>query len=358
MLSGNKGEWSEIYAFFKILAEGKLYPGDANLNKIAGFFYPVISVLKKELSREKTFSISGTDILISDNRNPIIRIPATQFASNAVSLLANIKSSSSSFSLASTEDFLKSLGLYTLKANSSTKADIVIQIHDSRTNFQPILGFSIKSKLGSPSTLLNASSATNLNFKISGNGLSLTEISAINAINTSRKIRDRVQNIYKKGASLEFVTADNKTFYNNLVLIDSLLPVIISDALIAYYKDEIITLSALCNYLTKTNPVGFDQSLKHKFYEHKLKRFLSEVALGMMPNTTWTGEYDGTEGYIVIKEDGEVVCYHIINRNLFEDYLLTNTRIDTPSSTRHGYGLIYNANGENFLKLNFQIRFI
>ncbi|RYU89516.1 HpaII family restriction endonuclease [Mucilaginibacter terrigena] len=358
MLTGNKGEWSEIYAFFKILAEGKLYPGDANLNKIAGFFYPVISVLKNELSKEKTFSLSGTDIIISDGKSPLIRIPVTQFASHALSLLANIKSSSSSFSVASTETFLKSLGLYTLKANSSTKADIVIQIHDSRTNFQPILGFSIKSKLGSPSTLLNASTATNLNFKIKGISLSTSEVNVINSINTSSKIRDRVQTIYKKGASLEFVDTDNKTFYNNLVLIDSLLPIIVSEALIAYYKDHIVTLSALCTYLTNTNPVGFDQSLKHKFYEHKLKRFLSEVALGMMPNTTWTGEYDGTEGYIVIKEDGEVVCYHIINRNLFEDYLLANTRIDTPSSARHGYGLIYNTNGDNFLKLNFQIRFI
>jgi hypothetical protein len=358
MLTGNKGEWSEVYAFFKILAEGKLYPGDANLNKIAGFFYPVISVIKNELSKEKTFSLSGTDILISDGRNPVIRIPIAQFASNALNLLVSIKSSSSSFSVTSTEAFLKSLGLYSLKANSSTKADIVIQIHDSRTNFQPILGFSIKSKLGRPSTLLNASTATNLNFKISGGPLTTSDINTINNIDTSRKIRERIQNIYKKGASLEFVNADNKTFHNNLVLIDSLLPIIISDAVVAYYKDEIKTLSAICKHLTKTNPVGFDQSLNHKFYEHKLKRFLSEVALGMMPNTIWAGEYDGTEGYIVIKEDGEVVCYHIINRNLFEDYLLANTRIDTPSSTRHGYGSIYNSKGENFLKLNFQIRFI
>ena len=32
-LSGNKGDWSEVYAFLKLLAEGKLYGADNNLNK-------------------------------------------------------------------------------------------------------------------------------------------------------------------------------------------------------------------------------------------------------------------------------------------------------------------------------------
>lgn len=206
--------------------------------------------------------------------------------------------------------------------------------------------------------LLNASSATNLVFEITGNAFSDSEITAINNINSDRKIRDRVQTIYKKGACLDFLTADNKTFHNNLVLIDSLLPNIVSNIVIAYYKDQIVTMVDLCKHLTNINPLGFDQSLNHQFYQHKLKRFLSEIALGMMPGKTWTGEYDGTEGYIVIKEDGDIVCYHIINRSLFEDYLLANTRLDTPSSTKHGYGSIYTINSQSFIKLNFQIRFL
>ena len=31
MLTGNKGEWSEIYVLFKLLAEGKLYAADEHL---------------------------------------------------------------------------------------------------------------------------------------------------------------------------------------------------------------------------------------------------------------------------------------------------------------------------------------
>ncbi len=34
MITGNKGEWSEIYTFLKLLADGRLYAADAELNKI------------------------------------------------------------------------------------------------------------------------------------------------------------------------------------------------------------------------------------------------------------------------------------------------------------------------------------
>ena len=32
-LTGNKGEWSEVYALLRLLADGRLYPGDASLNR-------------------------------------------------------------------------------------------------------------------------------------------------------------------------------------------------------------------------------------------------------------------------------------------------------------------------------------
>lgn len=360
MISGNKGEWSEVYAFFKILSEGNLYPGDSRLNRIPGYFYPVISVLRKELGINSTFFVQDKQIIINTGEKSSTSIPLNTFAAQASHLLSKIKTASGpSFTIASTQAFLNSLGCHTIKADSSTKADIIIQIHDSRTNLRPILGFSIKSKLGGASTLLNASTATNFTYTISGKPLTAAEATNINAINTSRKIRDRIVALNNMGCNLDFLNVENKTFHNNLVLVDSLLPNILSSTLVGYYSNNTKTLCDVCNYLDRNNPLNYDQSLNHKFYEHKLKRFLSEVALGMMPNTTWTGLYDGTEGYIVIKEDGEVVCYHIINRNLFEDYLLANTKLETPSSTRHQFGSIYQDDSGGYrFKLNLQIRFI
>lgn len=37
-LTGNKGEWGEIYTLLKLLGEGKVYAGDRDLNKIQNLF--------------------------------------------------------------------------------------------------------------------------------------------------------------------------------------------------------------------------------------------------------------------------------------------------------------------------------
>ena len=90
----------------------------------------------------------------------------------------------------------------------------------------------------------------------------------------------------------------------------------------------------------------------------KVKRFLSAVALGMTPKKEWDGYASAHGGYVIVKENGEVVCYHIYNRDQFEEYLYRNTKLDTPSTGRHKFGDIYRENGEKRIKYNLQIRFI
>lgn len=47
-LSGNKGEWSEIYVLFRLLEIGKLFAADADLNKMDGIFYNIINIIRSE----------------------------------------------------------------------------------------------------------------------------------------------------------------------------------------------------------------------------------------------------------------------------------------------------------------------
>ena len=47
-LSGNKGEWSEIYVFLRLLEVGKLYAADADLNKMDDVFYNIINIVRTE----------------------------------------------------------------------------------------------------------------------------------------------------------------------------------------------------------------------------------------------------------------------------------------------------------------------
>jgi len=63
-------------------------------------------------------------------------------------------------------------------------------------------------------------------------------------------------------------------------------------------------------------------------------------------------------GYLIVKDNGDILCYHIYNKNEFEDYLLNNTKLDTASSSRHEFGKLFQENGKIYLKLNLQIRFL
>ena len=117
-------------------------------------------------------------------------------------------------------------------------------------------------------------------------------------------------------------------------------------------------ITEILQLLKKNNPLHYDLSHGHPFYEYKFKKFITDSALGMLPATTWNGIADATGGYIIVREDGEVLCYHLFNRNDFENYLINSTKFDTPSTSRHDFGFIYKDKDTYYLNLNLQIRFI
>lgn len=143
-----------------------------------------------------------------------------------------------------------------------------------------------------------------------------------------------------------------------MVLIDSLLPEILAHIIFEFYSGRFSCLKDIVNEISSKNPLNFDTENEHKFYEYKIKRLLTDSALGMMPSKVWDGKYDSTGGYLVVKEDGDVLCYHLYNKNEFENYLINNTKLETASSTKHKFGEIYKDEKGLFFKLNLQIRFI
>jgi len=357
MITGNKGEWSEIYTLFKLLGDKHLFLGNKEIEKLEGIVYPVLRVLRTENNGDFEYSIKDEIILISGGEE-VLKIAITEFTEKAKFLLERIKSNKErTFSVPEIEEFMQSINCLSLKASSTAKTDITIVVHDQRTNQQPTLGFSIKSQLGSPSTLLNAGKTTNFIFKISNVKLNETEINKINSIDSRSKIMDRINYVLESKGQFHFVKIEKQIFSNNLILIDSKLPEILSQVVYEFYSSKNSSVSDLVENTNSKNPLNFDISNEHKFYEYKIKRFLTDVALGMMPSKVWTGQYDATGGYLIVKESGDILCYHIYNRNEFEDYLFNNTKLDTASSSRHDFGTVYNENGKLYFKLNLQIRF-
>ncbi|GGG34282.1 HpaII family restriction endonuclease [Bizionia arctica] len=363
MITGNKGEWSEIYTLFKLLGDKQLSLGNKDIEKLEGIVYPVLRILRTENNRDFEYAILDEIILISGGEE-VLKIAISDFKEKAKFLLAKIKDNKeTTFPVPEVEVFMQSINCLSLKAGSTTKTDITIVVHDQRTNQQPTLGFSIKSQLGGPSTILNAGKTTNFIFKISG-AIDEMEIERINSMLVKRgkkesaDLKGRVKAIYSNNKELIFFKTERQIFSNNLILIDSRLPEILSQIVYEFYSSNNSKIFDLVEKIRTKNPLEFDISNKHQFYEYKIKRFLTDIALGMMPSKVWTGNYDATGGYLIVKENGDILCYHIYNRNEFEDYLFNNTKLETASSSKHSFGVIYEENNELYFKLNLQIRFI
>ncbi len=358
-LAGNKGEWSEIYTLLKLLGEGKVYAGDQNLNKIQDLFYPIIMILRQEKEGSFNYKLQDTDVVIqTPEREELLRIPAAVFLVEAEQLLKAINENDGAFVIPQIEKFMHRIYCHSLKAKSSDKTDIRIILHDRRTKINSEMGFSIKSQLGGDSTLLNASKATNFNFKIEGISLSDEEIATINSLNPKRnKVIDRVNAIKKKGGRLVFDKVENTTFRNNLILLDGDLSGIIANLLLEQLNSGVSTLQELVEKLTENNPLQYDLAQDSPFYEYKIKHLLTSAALGMMPATAWSGRFDANGGYLVVKKDGEILCYHFYDRNRLEDYLFSNAYLERSSTSRHEYAsIIKEGDGTLSFKLNFQVR--
>lgn len=358
--TGNKGEWSELYAFFKLLGDMELCAGDASLNKIKDSIYPIISIIRHDAGRDFHYGYNEENVVIKSSKGEIFNIiPIVQFKKNAELLLSKIYKGRGAFNVPEIIDFRKQTSTKYIKSPSTKKADITIVVHDNRTGTDPTLSFSIKSQLGSPATLLNSSQNTNFVFRLSRN-ISAEEIEQINCIDSQT---ERMRMITEKGVSLFFegIQESKRTgdmYLCNLQNIDSSIPEIMANLVLIALSEGLTCIKDIIIRMTEINPLGFNLSHGHTYYETKMKRLLTDTALGMKPGELWNGRYEANGGYVVVREDGEVVCYHIYNKNEFEDYLYNNVKIDYPSRSRHDYGYVYDEKGKQKIKLNFQIRFI
>lgn len=358
-LTGNKGEWSEIYTLLKLLGEGEVYAGDQNLNKIQDLFYPIIMILRQENEGGINYSPQDKNVVIQTPEGEVLlHIPASVFLEEAEKLLKAINENDGTFAVPQIEAFMNQIYCHSLKAKSSDKTDIRIVLHDRRTKINSEMGFSIKSQLGGDSTLMNAGKSTNFNFKIQGVALSDADIAYVNSLSPKRnKVIERVAAIKRRGGMLVFDKVDNPTFRNNLVMLDGDLPAIVANLLLEQLNSGISTLKELVERITEANPLGYDTEQPSPFYAYKIKHLLTSAALGMMPATAWNGMFDANGGYLVVKKDGEILCYHFYDRNRFEEYLFSNAYLERSSTSRHKYASIVKEDDQTLsFKLNLQIR--
>jgi hypothetical protein len=390
-LKANKGEWSELYTLVKLLADGKLFQSDINLKKDHSNIYEIIKAYKSETNYSLEFERSDKVSLYKTENKKSKYI--TTFSLDELKDISNKlytgikKGKGSSFSIIEVDDFLESSLINKIKADPESKADIILKIYDHRLAKEADLGFSIKSLIGESSTLFNTGSGNNFIFEIANkSNIPVDEFNKATYIGPNRisKITYRLNQLVNLGCKIKFKEIQSNQLWKNLKMIDGDLPEIIAYSLKYRWIYRLKTLKKVTEFLEDKDPLNFYENEKseQKFYEYKIKKFLSECTMGMTSETPWHGEYDSFGGAIFVKKDGDIVCFHIYDFNLLRNYLLNNTYFEqagtgedknnpgnelkkikkkkdekNKSSKEFFYGWLYEEQGNLYFKINLQIRF-
>ncbi len=351
--TGNTGEWSELYALGFLIANGGAYGADKDQNRKVDLFYKVLKIIfaEKVGKQKMTYEIidDTVDISVGASKVASIKTQKVKAVLNRMFETLSIKNEGRAFPLEAGSEMMQILQKEVIKASSSDKKDLDLVIIDVKTNQpSPEIGFSIKSQLGSPSTLVNASKATNFTYEILDSDMKVPK--TLPKLH-DKNVKDNIKLLLSQGYKITFHHVDSDIFQNNLSLIDSNLAQYVGKILLSYYSRE-------ANGLADLVSINFPAEIKeNKQPTHKVKEFLSIMALGMMPNTDWNGILTSLGGFLLVKKDGDVLCYYLYNLEDFQEYLLNNTKLDTPSTTRYGIGRIIEEDGRYFIKLNLQVRF-
>ena len=259
-------------------------------------------------------------------------------------ILTEISEGERAFSSPTTQGIYERMGLSKFKAASTQKVDIELELPSLGGGQDATLGFSIKSMLGSPSTLFNASSTTNIRFSIQTDQTPEADLLSLKY----HELRPHLQ-----GQTIRYEGFELETFKDNLEFFGSDFPEKLASIVLAAYLGtgtttltEAITLWAADNGL----------QLAESKFAFQMKNFLRSTALGMKPGTPWQGDLEGYGGYIIVKPDGDLACLHLENDDDFKNYLLSHTKLDFPKSSLFSQSTV--ENGALNFSVNFQIRFL
>ncbi len=385
---GNKGEWSEVYIFLKLLNDGKISIADRNMNALKNVFLNIVKIL-----REQYEYTTGSNIHILLEGKEICEPIPVNVIGNYKKIIWNlIQSKISSGSIVSNNEidtFFNSMKITKLKAPASKSnsffggtQDITMEVMDYRSGINSIVGFSCKSSFSAEATLFNASKDnTNFLYEITGNSINDELMNTFNSLfsevykkdkETGQKelkkevaTIDRMAFLKTKGCELKYVKMCNKAAERNLILSGGKeMPELVAELLKFYYfynngQAKKSGIRDALQFACQNNISNYDYpeaNLKN-IYERKIGTLLYDMFTGMRFGKEWDGKSSVNGGYIIVKDDGDVVAYHSTITDEFKTFLIDQLGFETPSAKRHDYMQIYKENDKYYLKLNLQIRF-
>ncbi len=273
-MKANKGEWSEFYAFLKILENKKLFAANKNLEIITDRFFVFKKIIRNETNQDtKIFDLKDSEIYILDSKGKILKqVKDSEIRGKTIKIFEKIKNAkTTTFDLPEAESLMQELLCTQIKADNSKKSDIDGIIYDRVSNKEELLGFSVKSMIGGASTLLNAGKTTNFIYEITN--LDSSKIDKINSIEGRSKIQDRLKGILKNGGKLNFDRILKEEFETNLRKIDTVFPIFIAQMLQDFFLGKANKITDLVGLLENNEDLKKSFRFSKSDYEYKIKTF-------------------------------------------------------------------------------------
>lgn len=386
-MKGNKGEWSEIYIFLKLMYEGKVYAADRDMNKLDDVFLNIIKIIREEIAGNIIDYKTGDIIRIYINGiDAGQKIPRKVFGDKATAIWDRLSTTKGNISSDFIDDFLTDIKITKLKAPAAKQndffggtQDITMEVMDYRSGITSVIGFSCKSENAGNSTLFNASAEnTNFVYKITGN-IDDSLMDEVNGMFVEKRKRnkttgeyelkyevatgERIRKLKNSGCDIEFVDVVKDDARRNIVLSGGQeMPIILGNMLKHYYwvgeaRAEYNSFALAVEYVIENNVARYSFDNIESIYKRKASDLLYNMFTGMRLGTSWDGKSSVNGGYIVVKKDGDIVAYHTCIADEFKDFLLNKLGFETPGATRHKFMEVYKENEEYFIKLNLQLRF-
>lgn len=349
-----KREWSELYAFFRILSDGYVCLGTPQ-SKISDDRWAVAMIQREEHDGPRQYYIEKDNIRIV-NTESSRTFPREDFGVVATLVFNTIKTSSEDEVLSpeGVEEFLDEIGIFNLEAHTNDRTDISIAFWHPES---PLIGFNIRSKIGKIHPLLDGGRTANLKFELSGARFANPMVNKVNALDGPNEVLNRMMLIERLGGTLKYSDVADRVFRCNLLMIDLHFPRLLAEMLRIMQLDGITRINELTDIIKTMNPLKIKDELinKHGFYEYKIKQFLMTLALGMRPAKIYNGTDSTVEGMLLVNSIGEVLCYHKSQKEAFENFLYLNTRFEKGALEKDKYGYLERENGIHYFKLNAKI---
>lgn len=353
-----KREWSELYAFFRILSDGFLAEGNPDLSLEGRTLLPVAMVQRIEHDGPRQYIIESNDVWLK-GENIDKRIPREDFGTVADLILEAIRNSREDdvMSPDGVEEFLDEVAIYNLEAQTEDRTDLSVAFYSVDA---PLYGFCVRSRLGKMFPLLDGGRTANLKFEQTGIKFASPTVSKINGFGEDDDVVGRMLMIERLGGKLKFDDVADKIFRNNLAMIDLRFSRVVAEMVRTMHLDGITKVRELTEAVERINPHKIKDELimKNGYYRHKVQEFLLALATGMRPAKIYYGPDSAISGLLFVNTDGNVHCFRRENRRPFVDFLYNNTRLEKGSTDKDKYGYLEKENGIYYFKLNLKIGFI